>query len=208
VFGFFYSMHQIGKVEKLAGIHVSDSVIQEYFKLFPKIPARDLVPNYSYICDDRSPFGTFDLKAGYSLIVCKIDSLEDVPLPLGISIQNNKAEKSMDNVYNVINENYFKMYNLHFSPRYSKKMFITFDGDSLKNIVRNDSVVQYYLRFNSFSLRYSLNGPIDILCSVKGESIPANFLFFKKDKQMYFAILSIDSINAVLPYNYLSELVK
>jgi hypothetical protein len=68
--------------------------------------------------------------------------------------------------------------------------------DSLVNDIRNDGIIIYHLLCNNFSLRFDEAGPIELLM-MKGdepyssnEKIPADFLFLKRNKNIYLMIMT------------------
>ena len=108
----------------------------------------------------------------------------------------------------ILQTHYFKIGSLLSMPKVSNKLYITFVGDSLRTVVNSDSIIQYYLQLNSFSLRYALAGPVDIFGHVKGRKVPVNILFIKRNRQLYFVLLSVNNIDSVLSNNYLSSFLE
>lgn len=199
--GFLYSMRRLKEHSQVEHVRVSDSLVQEYVKLFPNYDSSMVTPGYAYVPTARSPFSTFDFKNGNCLIIAKLDTAITMTLRAAAIETGGRAEGSMDSIYNIINENYFEISHLVSKPKTIQNFYVTLNGDSIREITRNDSTIQYYWRAKNFSARYEQRGPVDIYGSVKGQEVPMDIFFMRRNGKLYFALLSVNNIDSLTLIN-------
>ncbi|PWG77904.1 hypothetical protein DDR33_25060 [Pararcticibacter amylolyticus] len=86
-------------------------------------------------------------------------------------------------------------------------------GNNIERVIKNDSVICYSLKFISFSLKIDKDADVDILAQsgtnedFRGEPVPVNLLFLKRNKSVYFVILAVNDRHHSLTSNFLYELM-
>lgn len=195
--GVKYSIHQVNEHEKLEPAKVSDSVVSEYLELIHRYDTASVIPRFAFITAARPPFSKFDLKNGNCLIISKLTTADSIDFATAFIAEKGETEPSMDSVYNGVNEKLFHVYHLTSHPKLKKELYIRFDGDSTYEMERDDSTISYYFKARGFSIRYTKDGTVDIYGKTKAVPIPMEIYFLKRNKNLYFALLSVNSIDSL-----------
>jgi hypothetical protein len=142
----------------------------------------------------RHPISLITYADEYSLIVHPLDIALKSLTKGFIHVQNESMKDVSTGVpYAIVDNNAFKF-------RYSVKangavsqVYLTLHGDSVHQIMQNDSMVCYGLQCKDLSVRYGEDKPIDL--HVKADKyfsagVPLSILFYKKSNRLYFLLLS------------------
>lgn len=95
------------------------------------------------------------------------------------------------------------------------KLYLTFSGDSLLNTIKNDSVMNFSLLCDNFSVRYDENAEIKILIARDKKTVfntnlalvPLDILFLKRSKSIYLIALSPLDSNEHIQTDFLYNLI-
>ena len=72
-------------------------------------------------------------------------------------------------------------------------IFISFDGQNLRTVSKDDSLAYYSLEFKSLSIKYNINGPQEIYADIKksgADIIPIELMFLKKNNMLFMIWMS------------------
>jgi hypothetical protein len=136
----------------------------------------------------------FDNK--YHLVNYRIPLTKDTSLSDILHINTESAESTSMGVYTVINNNtffYFKYRESSIDP--ASQIYLTLAGDSLQNVVKNDSIISYHILCDNFSIKYSKSEAVDIFVVGKDKAfgttivIPMDLLFLKRDSAVYLIMM-------------------
>ena len=87
------------------------------------------------------------------------------------------------------------------------------EGSPAKILIKNDSIVSYYLKNDEFSIKYGQDSSIDIYSEPKGSSFfqknaPKILLFLKRNSGLFLLVMSVNAENSQLPENLLLNIVS
>ncbi len=148
------------------------------------------------------------------IIIYKIDLIKDGLLKDVLHTNIESVDRTTGTVYTVINHNNFFQFQYQVgSAQPVSNIYLTLAGDSLKNLVQNDSVMSYHLLCKNFSIRYNKDGPIDLF--VVGQEgmlatttiIPMDLLFLKRDGAIYLLIMTPNDPKSPIPPDLLYNVV-
>jgi|GEM_PF-1752150 len=191
----------------------SESLINEYKNLFPKNEKDKLTVVWNYNSKVRNQISLFDYGSDkkYSITVYKI------PMDFKFSLKQIKVEKSKEekmssgSIYNKINEGLlFEINYISGKPVEAKTIKFTYSGDTLRNIVENDSIKAYNLNFETFSIKYNNEKTVDIYGETSkfwNKSLAMNIIFLKRNDALYLLIMTINNNNDILPPDLLYNLI-
>jgi hypothetical protein len=161
-------------------------------KYLPKLKANKIVHSRN-----RGPISLIYFDTVYYLIFYRIDLIKDGPLKEVLHTDIESVDRTTGTVYTVINHNNFFQFQFQAGPANPvSNIYLTLAGDSLKNLVENDSVMSYHLLCKNLSIRYTENGPIDLF--VVGQEgmlastaiIPMDLVFLDRDGAVYLLIMT------------------
>ena len=152
----------------------------------------------------------------YSIFIYKLNLKSNIKLSQLLKTEMKDVDRTTGETYNIFGaNNYIKFQYKTGSPDSVSNILLTFAGDSLKTIAKNDSIISYHLICSNLSLRYSETAPIDIFVVGKEGSlgrttpIPLNILFLERGEVVYLLIMTpTDSKYSIPPsllYNIITE---
>lgn len=196
IFGFFYSVNKLREHDQTEKVVPMDTTINEYSSLLPPTIYSSSHPGFSYLMNHRAPFSTFDIKDDNCLIISKLSNSANLALN-DIRVDNRAHnDGSLDSFYNVINENYFELSHLCSEPGLIRAVYLSVDGDVVDRILVNDTTLKLRCKLKSFSIKYSVNGPIDMYARVKSIGLPMDIYYLKRNKTLYFLLMSVNNIDS------------
>jgi len=176
------------------------NIMPEYRDLLDSVANSEIEANHTFNSQKRPSVSVETMyKNSYLLIFFKISP--SYPHPLGESILLKKGHTNFSSKINYVSVIYGDVVSLFdFNFAISKvsnpqKVFLTFDGDSAKTIVRNDSLALFYLQMKKASIKYGLNSINDIVIStkeneLKGDEVAMNLAFIRKHNSLYLIVMS------------------
>jgi hypothetical protein len=159
----------------------------------------------------RNPISLITFDERYSLIIYKINLLENKSVKNLIDVVNNSTDRTTGVTYSVVNNNLFSFQYKAGGVPPAPKIYLTYSGDSLQTTVEGDSIKGYQLLFRNLSIRYSEHGPIDVFIkSVNKANVPVHILFFNRNKSCYFLLMapndSGSNVNADILYKLVTDI--
>ena len=163
---------------------------------------------------NRGPISLIYFDTGYHLIIYKIDLVKDGLLKDVLHTDIESVDRTTGTVYTVIDHNNFFQFQYQAgSAKPVSNIYLTLAGDSLNNLVDNDSVISYHLLCKNFSIRYAANGPIDLF--VVGQegmfavtnTVPMDLLFLKRDGAIYLLLMTPNDPKSPIAPNLLFNIV-
>jgi hypothetical protein len=143
----------------------------------------------------------------YHLVIFKINLRDQQPLKDILHTTIKSTERPDGETYSIVDFNGFSRYEWRPAPtKHTSNIYLSLYGDSLANNILNDSIATYHLLCKNLSIQYETNGPVEVFM-VGGKITPSDILFLKRDKAVYFMLLTTDKPDATIPQNILYELV-
>ncbi|WP_158989842.1 hypothetical protein [Mucilaginibacter sp. L196] len=165
--------------------------IRSYDNLFAKQIQGQLRFYSTIISEHRQPESLYIYNGKYHIIVYSV--LLSHALKIG-NIVNYTNESSRININAIYNDRFGLNYEMNIRVGNTdtiSKVNFKFDGDLIKPIAQNDSLLCYYYKFKTFSLSYNnQDDTYDIIAKANDSAIPANIEFIRKGKILYILILT------------------
>jgi hypothetical protein len=89
-----------------------------------------------------------------------------------------------------------------------KRINIYLKGDSIATIVKNDTMVCYYLNAKSFYLYFNDTSSPNIKGEAKHDSTPFSIMFIKKNESVYFLMMGIKQAGETMKPDLLYSLIN
>lgn len=168
----------------------SSIISQQYW---PKIKTVEVFNNKV-----RGPISLLLYDSLYHILFYKINLLADSPLSKIISVKKISSDVSNGVVYGTIGNDIIYNFTYEEVPIYPvRNIYLNVYADSLKLISNNENLLMFHADLlQNLSIHFARHSAIDIL--IKGnklpmglsESFPINFAFLKKNKEIYFIIMT------------------
>jgi hypothetical protein len=185
----------------------SKSMEKEYLSLIPQ-DSFTVVGNYNSKIRNQISIFDYGIQRNYRLFIYKI------PIKNNFSLENIIGKKVKDNsinawkAYTVIEKGILELNYKSGKPPKAKNILFSYNGNNLKLVAQNDSILSFSLNFKDFSISYNKNNVKDIY----GETIlnypPLNVLFLKHNKGLYLLLMTINEKGEELPPDMLYNLVS
>lgn len=167
-----------------------------------------------YRSNVRNPIALISFDTAYRLIMYKINLSKDASLKSIIRDQIKDVDRSTGKTYNIIDNNLFYRFQYQAgTTKPTSKVYLTLSGDSLKTVIKNDSIFSYHLLCKNFSIRYDENAPIDIF--VEGQEsfgmtsiIPMDIMLLKRNKIVYLLVMTPNKPTGVISPNLLLNILS
>jgi hypothetical protein len=187
---------------------------KEYWELFPGDVRKKIVVSTTIIPHLSSPIShfTYDNKK-YYIEVFKIDTVGNKSLGSIITLSSIKDLK-------INGVPYFNMGGLLFDVNYktghhkASHINLNLYGNSITTIVRSDTIVGFSSNFKIFSIKYNQSDTSSIWAMAEGKYpnipdsyLPINIMFIKKQKSVYFLVMSVDNSGILLKHDILYNLI-
>lgn len=142
----------------------------------------------------RHPVSLITYADEYSLIVHPLDIALKRLNKGFIHVENEGVNDISTGVtYAIVDNNAFKFRYAVKANRAISQVYLTLHGDSVQQIMQNDSMVCYSLHCKDLSVRYGKNEPIDLYVNADkyfSLGVPMSILFYQKNRSLYFLLLS------------------
>ena len=163
----------------------------------------------------RGPISMLFFDQDYHIIIYKISLKENLSFPNFFHTQIKNASRSVNYPYSLYGENIFFYFQCKTGLTLpASEVYLTLNGDSLKTIIENDTVIAYHLLCKNFSVRYEEKGPVDIFVIGKkgflGRTplIPMDILLLRRQKNVYLLLLTPNNQNQVVPPELLYNIIE
>jgi len=163
----------------------------------------------------RAPVSFLYVDDTYHLVIYKIGSTGVRSISDLLQIKEENSKRTDEVVYTIIDFNGFSRFQWRPIPsRAVTKIHVTFGGDSLTRVAANDSIVSYYLLCQSFSIKFSEQGPVEVYMVGEDRPFgrvaisPSDILFLKRNDALYLMIMTPASADRNIPKDLLYNIVK
>ena len=185
---------------------VSHSSLPEYKSLFSKqaqskleiiatTTSKKSLPTSSYVYDNQ-----------FNIFVYK-EYLSDNSGLTNIMTYQNASDISSNAIYCELPSTDFTMRKKIGKSEAVSSVHFSFSGDSIKSIVKNDSLYCYYFKFKTFTINYNLE-PYDIIAKADKSNIPGSVAFIKKGKTLYIIVMSVTEHGQQMQQNLLYSMIN
>lgn len=209
---FVNSIKQIANSPEI--VEIRDSIPSEDSGLFDNEYMDQLKPNKIYTEKGRASVSLISFGKDYHLFIYPIALIGDIPFRKLLSIQAQGSTTTNLKVYSIITHNNlikFKYLDEPASP--VAKIFIRVSGDSLQNVIENDTIASYHLLCKNFSISYMEDGPVSIFMEGTDRPfgytiIPADLMLLKRQKKVYLLIMTPNNFKKGIPADLLYNIVR
>ena len=143
----------------------------------------------------------------YHLIIFRIHMETDQPLKELLSSDIENSHRSDGETYSMVDFNGFSRFEWHPVPTMqTRNIFLSLYGDSLSNGILNDSIASYHLLCKNLSIKFEKKGVVQVFMTC-GELTPSDLLFLKRDKIVYFMLMTTAKPDSFIPREILYDLI-
>jgi hypothetical protein len=157
---------------------------------------------------NRNPVSDFVYDTKYAVIVTKIKTIGSLnSLPL-ITPQFHQTETTDDIFYNVIESEYSK-FDYFLDTLSATNISLTLYGDSIRSLIKNDTVAGYYFMNKVFSISYKKNRVVNLFMKTTESeyALPTLLLFLVHQKSLYFICISVRDPKDKFNMNVINKLI-
>jgi hypothetical protein len=194
-------------VGSIALLYCSNIMYQFYISFSQKLPISfDLPKDYQelFLEDKRSQINSvytdnskvrtsvsnFKFNNDYSLTIFKLPIQKDVSLIKVIKMSQGNAYFTKGIVYSDVGQEGIVLKCRSGVQKKLSTLYLKLNGDALKTIVKNDSVVSYALNFRNFSLSYGLEDDVGcllivILAFCHSENRSRSICYLKREMDLF-----------------------
>lgn len=163
----------------------------------------------------RNPISIFLFNKKYHIVTYKINLLKDESLQKIIHTKEKSVDVTLGYSYNTIGKDI--VYQLKYKAGTTKPVtdiYFSMAGNSLQQVVNNDSIISYHLSCKNISVKYGDKEPVDLL--IVGEEkpfgqtsvIPLEILFLKRNQNIYLLIMTPKNENDAIQSDLLYQLIR
>lgn len=190
------------------------NLTQEDSSIFLSAYRSKLKPIITYNSKLRNSITQISYEDEYKIYKYKIDLEEDIPLSKILKTEVRSVSQTDSKSYLMISKTPYNYMVLGVKPEPVKNIYLTFQGDSITTIRRNDTIASFHLICNNLSIKYQEDAPIDIFFSGKPGpfgsygAVPIDIIFLKRKKSIYFLLMlskNSGSIPGDLLYNIINK---
>jgi hypothetical protein len=151
--------------------------------------------------------------SNFNLLILKLKLGADTLLTRFAKIAISDSKSGIGYTYHNIENLGYKFQFKSGQVAIASKIYLTFFGDSIHNVIRNDSIINFRLLCGNISLRYGLNEPADIYITREEENlkefslIPMDVLLLRRNGALYLMILTKQK-NIYIPPLALYNLIR
>ncbi len=156
----------------------------------------------------RRPLSIISYDNKFVINIFKLDTLTKIVLNKAI-IENHSDAGMVNNIMYTADKEYLVdlYYNNNILPKPSI-IYFSLSGIQNRIIIKNDSVVYYYSKFNNFSIQSNINGPQNMVAISKQDNVPIEILFIKKHAELYLLTMIPNEDNLEFDPDELYNLIK
>lgn len=207
-----YMFRQLNNETNNNSISEVEVAPDDYNALFKEATKGDLVLNKTFLFGKRNPVSLFIYNKNYSLEVTKINAETNLSLKNDLKEEYGKTDISGNTVYVPFHEKDLEVSYKSSSNGEASKISLVLNGDSV-SINKSNNIAYYYLKAKSISISYDADNTKDIYIESKrilplGVEKPVAFMFIKKDRFIYFILMTPNSPESTSSLQDLSSLMK
>jgi len=161
----------------------------------------------------RSAIGLFSYDGRFAVEIIKIDSSFKMAVNKIIVEKFENSIITSEAIYIPFDESGFKTdYQLAGNSGINN-IYMTMYGDSIKTVLKNDSIASYYLKLKNLSVTYNISLEEAIFADASQgfgqfSNIPIDVAFVRKNGALYFVLLAPKNAASKLDPNFLFQLIK
>jgi len=185
-----------------------------YINLFNNSAKEKLTVTYTSFAQYRDSISYLVYDKKYDVEISKIRAATNLNLEKDI-INSYKKPDGFSSSSTVgiapYNENNFVINYRAESTESASKIYLSLLGDSIKTIVRNDSIANYFLNVKNMFVQYKPDSVYQIYIEAKSnfyfftQKQPVSLMFLRKNNSLYFLLLTVkndgDKLDPSLLYN-------
>jgi hypothetical protein len=185
---------------------LSNTPIKEYNSLFTKEALNKLKIFENIISKNRPAISSYIYDKTYSITVTKVDLTKSSTLVNMIDYRNGISNKFLNAVYTDLPSTFDLSINTD-KPTNVSTIHFKSDGDTIKLVVKTDSIYCYYYKFKTFSITYN-NEVYDIVGIADESNTPASLAFVKKNNELYVILMFVKEGEERMKENQLFSILK
>jgi hypothetical protein len=167
----------------------------------------------SYNTKYRAPFALIDYKTKYKIIIFKVGDSITESLQSFIKVRHKYSNDNAGTIYNAVNESRFYLAYSQDTTNNIASITLNLFGDSIQNIIKSDTCINYYLRFNQISWSRNFNKNLDIYIEPEGNftkttRIPSSIMFIKHNNKVYFILFTVNNDDEYFDKHLLQNLLS
>jgi hypothetical protein len=181
--------------------------LAEYNNLFSQDVQSKLQILATTTSKNRLPVSTYVFNEKFNISVLKVTLSSASTLEKIIEYRNKYSNKWLNAVYGNL-----PSFNFNMSIKAGKtvpvsQLYFQFSGDTIKSIVKSDSVFCYYYKFRSFSIHYN-DEPYDIIANADVSNIPASLIFKRRGQFLYIILMTVANGDEQMPPDALYSIIR
>jgi hypothetical protein len=190
---------------------ISNQIPAEYLQLFNKSAQKNLLAMNTFNEKAKFPIANIGYDSTYCIQVYKLSSTYMLSLTNSIIESNANGHRPVKTLYTANQENALIIMDKVGELDTPANIYFSLHGDQKQLVLRNDTVVSYYANCHDFSVKYIKNGVQQICADVDDSHKEPTFLetmFLKRNRNLYFIVMSPKLKNAKLKPGILYGLIK
>jgi hypothetical protein len=154
-----------------------------------------LKPKLVFQGKHREPVSIIYFDSVYNLIIYKIIPVKKISLKDIFNLEIDGSSRATGEIYSLYRSGIAEFQYLSKAPNPARKIYLGLSGDSIKNIIRNDTALSYHLSCNSFSIKYGENEPFDVVMNGRDNEfgfnprISTDLLFLYRNNVIYLFVM-------------------
>jgi len=197
-----------GVTSTISKMVITNDIPNEYISLFKK--DINIIDKETHFDDNRNrnQVSDFIYDDHYAVFVTKIktrESLNSVPI---IAEQLHKTKMTDNVVYSTISLGYSEL-NYFLDTLSASSIYLTLYGDSIKSIIKKNTVQGYFIINKESSISYKNDGVVNLFIRTTDDKypLPSIFLFLVHQKSLYFICISALNSKNKLDIKMVNKLV-
>jgi len=183
----------------------------EYLNLFDSTAGSKLILTESINSKGRKPFCEFTYEGNFSVVVYELDLAWERALKDIIHQTIETVSRSSTVVYAGHKMPSYDLYFVMDSVGPIMDLFLTLNGDAVKEIINTDSIVGYSLRMDNYSIRYKADGVKDIFAEKKNAisvKVPVQLIFKRQGGQLFLLIITNPNDDRPIDHDLAQKLLR
>ena len=189
---------------------VSNKIPDDYNEVFNNSAKTKLHIQITSYFQLRNPVASINYNDQFDLAMTEINCIPSFDIKKDIVESYKKPSSTIAESYLPIDVPNITINYIPESKKSASKIYLSLVGDSVTTIVKNDSVVCYYLKPKNVVVQYSPNGVKEIFIEKEYYSPdePIDMMFIKKKSRLYCLLMGPQKAKFKLFPNLLFDMVK
>jgi len=186
---------------------------KDYLDIFPPGISEKIAVKTVFHYKHRSAIGSCSYDNRFTVEIVKIDSSFKMPV-------NKAIVEKFENSINTSGGIFVPFKKPGFETQYQligssgiNKINLTLYGDSIKTVLKNDSITSYYLKLKTFSVTFNVSTKMAIFADAdqgfgQFSNIPIDLAFVRKNGALYFVLLAPIIAGSKLDPEFVGQLIN